>query len=265
MLALCLALALLATDGDGLRFEGSVAAGGGYDTNLLIAPGSDAAGSAVASVSASGGAAIDLSDSAFLYVGRRPRRGEVPHAPGARPDVRGRLREPARRPRRPPGARPRNVRRLRVVRGPGAQRCILTARATLRYRPVNWLTTRLGYSHTLRTASDSVYGSNIDRVFAEVEFRAARSTWFSVAAFGERGDPPSTRRLFQGRRSATAATVTTFEPYRAPATTLGVGSGSSRASEAGSPSTWCYMATNGHSRRHVLRPLRLCERVWRWE
>ena len=69
MLALCLALALLATDGDGLRFEGSVAAGGGYDSNLLIAPGSDAAGSTIASVSASGGAAIDLSESAFLYVG----------------------------------------------------------------------------------------------------------------------------------------------------------------------------------------------------
>ncbi|MGA8890354.1 MAG: hypothetical protein WB493_02210, partial [Anaeromyxobacteraceae bacterium] len=62
MTALWLALALLAAEGDGPRFEGSVAAGGGYDTNLLIAPGSDAAGSAVASVSATAGAAIDLSD-----------------------------------------------------------------------------------------------------------------------------------------------------------------------------------------------------------
>ena len=49
--------------------EGSVAAGGDYDSNLLIAPGKDAAGSTIASVSASGDAAIDLSESAFLCVG----------------------------------------------------------------------------------------------------------------------------------------------------------------------------------------------------
>ena len=59
-----LALALLAADDGGLRFEGSVAAGGGYDTNLLVAPGEEGLGSAVASLTATGGAAIDLSDCA---------------------------------------------------------------------------------------------------------------------------------------------------------------------------------------------------------
>jgi len=59
MPSLWLAMALLAADGGGgLRFEGSVAAGGGYDANLLAAPGGESAGSPVASVSAAGGAAF---------------------------------------------------------------------------------------------------------------------------------------------------------------------------------------------------------------
>jgi hypothetical protein len=226
MLALCLALALLATDGDGPRFEGSVAAGGGYDTNLLIAPGSDAAGSAVASVSASGGAAIDLSDSAFLYVGAVLDGAKFPTLPeldrtsaGASASLLVDLVGP-----------------LALVLGtsagfgwyadPARSGASFTARATLRYRPVNWLATRLGYSHALRTASDPVYGTNIDRIFAEVEFRAARSTWFSVAAFGERGDQTFYQEIIPVTDAGVAAsTVTTFEPYRAPATTLGFGVG----------------------------------------
>lgn len=226
MLALCLTLALLATDGDGLRFEGSVAAGGGYDTNLLIAPGSDAAGSAVASVSASGGAAIDLSDSTFLYVGAALDGAKFPTLPeldrtsaGASASLLVDLVGP-----------------LALVLGasggfgwyadPARSGASFTARATLRYRPLNWLTTRLGYSHTLRTASDPVYGSNVDRIFAEVEFCATRSTWFSVTAFGERGDQTFYQELLPASEATgTTATVTTFEPYRAPATTLGIGIG----------------------------------------
>ena len=65
MPSLLLALALLAAD-DGGSDRGSVAAGGGYDTNLLVIPGEEGLGSAVASLTATGGAAIDLSDSAFL-------------------------------------------------------------------------------------------------------------------------------------------------------------------------------------------------------
>ncbi|MEI7705703.1 MAG: hypothetical protein WCK73_14030 [Deltaproteobacteria bacterium] len=226
MLALCLTLALLATDGDGLRFEGSVAAGGGYDANLLIAPGSDAAGSAVASVSASGGATIGLSDSAFLYVGAALDGSKIPTLPeldrtsaGASASLLVELVGP-----------------LALVLGtsggfgwyadPARSGASFTARATLRYRPMNWFTTRLGYAHTLRTASDPVYGSNVDRIFAEVEFRAARSTWFSIVAFGERGDQTFYQAILPASElGTTAATVTIFEPYRATATTLGVGVG----------------------------------------
>jgi hypothetical protein len=267
MLALCLALALLATDGDGLRFEGSVAAGGGYDTNLLIAPGSDAAGSAVASVSASGGAAIDLSDSVFLYVGAVLDGAKFPALPeldrtsaGVSASLLVDLVGP-----------------LALVVGtsagfgwyadPARSGASVTARATLRYRPVSWLTTRTGYSHTLRTASDPVYGSNVDRVFAEVEFRAARSTWFSVAAFGERGDQTFYQEIITASEVGTpTATVTTFEPYRAPATTLGVGVGLEQGLGGGFSvdlgATWRWTDTPDGA---YSGPSASANVVWRWD
>lgn len=267
MLALCLALALLATDGDGLRFEGSVAAGGGYDSNLLIAPGTDAAGSTIASVSASGGAAIDLSESAFLYVGATIDGAKFPTLPeldrtsaGGSASLLVDLVGP-----------------LALVLGtsggfgwyadPARSGATLAARATLRYRPLNWLTTRLGYSHTLRTASDPVYGSNIDRVFAEVEFRAARSTWFSIAAFGERGDLTFYQEILPAAGvSATAVTVTTFEPYRAPATTLGAGVGFEQGLGGGFAvdlgATWRRTDTPDGA---YSGPSATANVVWRWE
>jgi hypothetical protein len=267
MLPLCLAMALLASDGDGLRFEGSVAAGGGYDTNLLIAPGSDAAGSAVASVSASGGAAIDLSDSAFLYVGAVLDGAKFPTLPeldrtsaGASASLLVDLVGP-----------------LALMLGtsggfgwyadPARSGASFTARATLRYRPVRWLTARAGYAHTLRTATDPVYGSNVDRIFAEVEFRAGRSTWFSVAAFGERGDQTFYQELLPGPEAGAAApTVTTFEPYRAPATTLGVGVGFEQGLGAGFSvdlgATWRWTDTPDGT---CSGPSASANAVWRWD
>ena len=267
MTSLWLVMALLASDGGGLRFEGSVAAGGGYDSNLLIAPGSDAAGSTIASVSASGGAAIDLSESAFLYVGATIDGAKFPTLPdldrtsaGASASLLVDLVGP-----------------LALVLGtsggfgwyadPARSGATLTARATLRCRPVIWLTTRLGYSHTLRTASEPVYGSNIDRVFAEVEFRATRSTWLSVAAFGERGDLTFYQEVLPAAGvSATAATVTTFEPYRAPATTLGVGAGFEQALGGGFSvdlgATWRRTDTPDGA---YSGPSVTANVVWRWE
>ena len=267
MTALLLTLALLATDGDGLRFEGSVAAGGGYDTNLLIAPGSEAAGSTVASVSASGGAAIDLSESAFLYVGAALDGTKFPALPeldrtsaGASASLLVDLVGP-----------------LALVLGTSAgfgwfadtarSGATFTGRATLRYRPVSWLTTRLGYGHTIRTAADPVYGTNIDRLFTEVEFRLARSTWVSVAAFGERGDQTFYQEILPGSEvNATAATVTTFEPYRAPATTLGVGVGFEQGLGAGFSvdlgATWRRTDTPDGP---YSGPSATANVVWRWD
>jgi hypothetical protein len=212
MPSLLLALALLAADDGGLRFEGSVAAGGGYDTNLLVAPGEEGLGSAVASLTATGGAAIDLSDSAFLYLGaaldtaRFATLSDLDRtAAGASAsflvDIVG-----------PFAFVLGSTASYAWYTDPARSGASISGRATLRYRPVGWLTTRLGYAHVLRTARDPVYGSNFDRVFADVEFRLAPATWISVGAFVERGD-------------LTFYTAATFEPYRAPATTVGVGLG----------------------------------------
>lgn len=270
MPALLLAMALLATDGGGLRFEGSVAAGGGYDTNLLVAPGEEGLGSAVASLTASGGAAVDLSDAAFLYFGAAldgTKFATLPDldrtAAGASMTLLVDLVGP-----------------LALVVGtsggygwyadPARSGATLTGRATLRYRPVRWLTTRLGYSHVLRTAEDPVYGSNLDRIFSEVEFRVAGSTWLSVAAFGERGDATYYRELppiaEATAPTGTSAAVVTFEPYRANATTLGLGVGFEQGLGAGFSldlgATWRRTETPDGS---YAGPSASASVVWRWD
>jgi hypothetical protein len=267
MTALWLTLALLATDGDGLRLEGSVAAGGGYDTNLLIAPGSEAAGSAVASVAATAGAAVDLSDSAFLYVGAAVDGSKFPSLPeldrtfaGASASFLVDLVGP-----------------LALVLGasagfgwyadPARSGASVTARATIRYRPEGWLTTRLGYAHVLRTAADPVYGANFDRLFGEVEFRLARATWISVAGFGERGDQTFYAELSSvAGATATSATLAVYEPYRAPATTLGAGIGFEQGLGGGFSvdlgATWRTISTPDGS---YAGPSATANVGWRWE
>ncbi|MGA8891653.1 MAG: hypothetical protein WB493_08800, partial [Anaeromyxobacteraceae bacterium] len=157
----------------------------------------------------------------------------------------------------------------------------VSARATLRYRPESWLTTRLGYAHVLRTASDPVYGTNVDRLFGEVEFKVARTTWISLAGFGERGDqtfylevppaaaataPASTAATAATATSATSATVAVFEPYRAPATTLGAGIGFEQGLGAGFSvdlgATWRTTSTPDGS---YSGPSASANVVWRWE
>jgi hypothetical protein len=267
MPALWLAMALLAADGGGLRFEGSVAAGGGYDTNLLVAPGEEGLGSAVATVSATGGAGVDLADSAYLYFGAAVDGTRFPTLPDLDRTAAG-----------------ASVSLLVDLAGPLAlvlgssggyswftdtarSGAALTGRATLRYRPLYWLTSRLGYSHVLRTAEDPVYGSNLDRIFGEVEFKVARSTWISVAGFGERGDqtfylevPPT------GAATATSASLAVFEPYQAPATTLGAGIGFEQGLGSGFSvdlgATWRRTDTPDGT---YAGPSATASVVWRWE
>ena len=230
MNAIWLALALLAPDGGGLRFAGSVAAGGGYDGNLLVAPGVGAAGSSVASVSATGGAAIEPSSSLFLYFGAA--------VDGERFGTLGEL------DRTSAGAEAIGVvdlaDPLALVLGtsgswnwyadPARSGASLSARASLRYRPLSWLATRAGYAHTWRDASDPVYATSFGRLFAELEFRPWSRTWLTVGGFAERGDG-----TFYQEVVATSAEVptSTFVPYRAPATVLGAGVGIEQGLGAG--------------------------------
>lgn len=267
MPSLLFALMLLAGDGGGPRFEGSVAAAGGYDSNLLVAPGADAAGSTVASLSATGGVAVDLSDAAFLYVGaaldgtRFPTLPELDRtAAGASASLLVDLFGP-----------------LALVVGttgsygwyadPARSGATLTGRLTLRYRPLRWLTTRVGYAHVLRTAEDPVYGSSSDRLLAEVEFRLAPSTWISVAAFGERGDSTFYREIVPVEQaSATAVVVIAYEPYRAPSTTTGLGLGFEQGLGAGFSvdlgASWRRTETPEGS---YSGPSATASVVWRWD
>jgi hypothetical protein len=277
MSALWLAMALLAADGGGLRFEGSVAAGGGYETNLLVAPGEEGLGSAVASLSATGGAAIDLTDWAFLYLGaaldstRFATLSDLDRtAAGASASILVDLVGP-----------------LALVLGstashawyadPARSGTSITVRTTLRYRPAPWLTTRLGYAHVLRTAADPVYGASFDRIFAEMEFQLARATWMSVATFVERGDLTFYREILPVASIATAASSTpgwtttaaagaTYEPYRAPATTVGVGLGFEQGLGAGFSvdlgATWRRTDTPEGS---YSGPSATASVAWRWE
>jgi hypothetical protein len=206
----------------------------------------------VASVSASGGAAIDLSDSVFLYVGAAVAGTKFPSLPeldrtsaGASASLLVDLVGP-----------------LALVLGttagfgwyadPARSGASVVARATLRYRPERWLTTRLGYAHILRTASDPVYGSSFDRLFGEVEFKVARATWISVAGFGERGDQTF---YLEG-----------LEPYRAPATTLGAGIGFEQGLGGGFSvelgATWRTTSTPEGA---YSGPSATAAVAWRWE
>jgi hypothetical protein len=258
-----LALALLATDGDGLRFEGSVAAGGGYDSSLLIAPGTGAAGSAVASVSASGGAAIDLSDGAFLYVGALLDSAKFPTlteldrtAAGASASLLVDVVGPLALIVSPSAA-------WSWYADPARSGASFTGRVSLRLRAARWLTLRTGYAHVLRTAADPVYATNLDRIFGEVEFRLAQETWISLAAFAERGDATFYQELPPG--TSTATELVTFVPYRAMATTVGAGVGFEQGLGAGFSvdlgASWRRMETpDGPSSG----PAASASVTWRW-
>jgi hypothetical protein len=177
----------------------------------------------VASVSASGGAAFDLSDGASLYVGAALDGATFPTLPeldrtgaGAEATLLVDLVGPLALIVSPSAS-------WNWYADPARSGASLTGRASLRYRPVTWLAIRLGYAHTLRTAADPVYGSNLDRLFTEIEFRVAPSTWISLLTFGERGDGTFYRAL--ATTPATGGTQTAYEPYRAPSSTVGLGFG----------------------------------------
>ncbi len=216
MSTLWLALALLATDGGGgPRFEGSVAAGGGWDAALLVAPGTGALGSAVGAVTATGGTAFDLAESMLLHVGtsldgtRYPSLPELDNgAARAAATLYVGLADPL-------------VLAVGFAAGygwyadPARSGASLAARASLRWRPARPLTLRTGYAHVARWAADPVYGYDVDRIHADAEFQLGETTYLSLGASGERGDA-----TFYAEESG-ALDVTAYVPYRSPATTLG--------------------------------------------
>jgi hypothetical protein len=221
MPSLWLALALLAADGGGgLRFEGSVAAGGGYDASLLVAPGVASAGSTMGSLSVTGGAAVDVSEAVFLYAGAvldGARFAELPELDralaGAEATLLVDLVGPLALALTPSAS-------WSWYADPARSGATLAGRISLRWRPARWLALRAGYAHVLRTAADPVFGTSLDRVFGEVEFRLASRTWLSVGGFAERGDATFYEEVAVVP-SSTAPETVVLSPYRAPSTTLG--------------------------------------------
>ena len=193
-----------------------LAAGGGYDASLLVAPGIASAGSTMGSVSVTGGAAVDVSESVFLYAGAAldgAKFAELPEldraAAGAEATLLVDLVGPLALALSPSAS-------WNWYADPARSGAMLAGRISLRWRPVRWLALRAGYAHVLRTAADPVYGTNLDRVFGEVEFRVASQTWLSLGGFGERGDA-----TFYEELPATTTATTVLSPYRAPSTTVG--------------------------------------------
>jgi hypothetical protein len=226
---------LLAEGGDGLRFEGSVAAGGGYDASLLVAPGSGATGSAVATAAASGGAAIDLGDEANLYLGARLDGAATPGIEGLDRGGAGVEASLGWDALGPVGLVLTPSATWNWYADPARSGGSLSVRLTLRVKPLGWLTVRAGYAHQLATAADPVFGYDLDRVFGGVEFRVGRGTWLALTGSGERGDQTFYRASVPPAGAATPVSHATVgstpivagpipvpsEPYRAVATTLG--------------------------------------------
>jgi hypothetical protein len=216
---LWLAILLAAADGGGPSLSGSVAASGGYDAALLVAPGVGAAGSSMASATATLGASFEPSPSVMLYAGAALDGAAFP----ALPEL-GRTAAGAEVSCLVDVAGP-----LSVVAGtsggwswyvdPARSGGSAAVRGSLVLRPVGWLAARAGYAHAWRTAADPIYGTTVDRLLAEVEVRPWRSTWLSLTAFGERGDATFYEEIAPAAASLTDAT--TFVPFRAPATTIG--------------------------------------------
>ncbi|HET8734175.1 MAG TPA: hypothetical protein VFM45_10445 [Anaeromyxobacteraceae bacterium] len=214
-----LAILLVAADGGGPSLSGSVAASGGYDAALLVAPGVGAAGSAMASATATLGASFEPSPIVMLYAGAALDGSAFPSLPEL-----GRTAAGAEASCLVDVAGP-----LSVVAGvsggwswyvdPARSGGSAAVRGSLVLRPAAWLAARAGYAHAWRTAADPIYGTSLDRLLAEVEFRPWRSTWLSLTAFGERGDATFYEEVAPPSTGADAAT---FVPYRAPATTIGV-------------------------------------------
>jgi hypothetical protein len=259
-------MALLAADGGGgLRFEGSVAAGGGYDASLLVAPGSTSAGSTVGLLSATGGGAVDISDSVFLYVGAALDGAKFAVLPeldragaGAEATLLLDLVGPLALALSPSAS-------WSWYADPARSGASVAGRASLRYRPVRWLALRAGYTHVLRTAADPVYGSNLDRIHGEVEFRLGRETWVSVGGIAERGDGTFYQEIPSAAGDGATA-VAVLVPYRAPSTAVGAPLGLEQGLGAGfSLDLGATLRRTSGPDGSVTGPSFSASIVWRWD
>jgi hypothetical protein len=186
MLASLAALLLAAGD---VRLETSLAAGGGYESNLNHAAlGADAVGAGFLSLRGAAGLSLDQGERTGLYAGLRLDRDDYPSLSDLSTTT--------------AGVEASLVRELgdrwAVALAPGASYAWsgdrsrdvaeLGGRVTLRVKPVPSLALRAFYGYARGEAEDPVFSSERNRVGASVEWRVAARTYLSLGWAAERGD-----------------------------------------------------------------------------
>jgi hypothetical protein len=226
MLASLAALVLAASDA---RLEASLAAGGGYETNLNhSALAADAVGAGFLSLRGAGGVSLDWGERTGLYAGLRLDRDDYPSLSDLSTTA--------------AGVEASLVRELgdrwAVSLAPAAayawsgdrsrDAATLGGRVTLRVKPVPALALRAFYGYARAAAEDPVFSSGRNRLGASVEWRLAERTWLSLAGAAERGDEVYYRPLVttQVMRRMGQGPVSSFgeslEAYSAQANALSV-------------------------------------------
>jgi hypothetical protein len=194
MLASAASLAALVLAAGDLRLETSLAAGGGWESNLNhAAPAEESVGAAFLSLRGTGGLALDVGPRTGLYAGLRLEHeafGDVPDlsttAVGAELSFVRELGE-----------------RWAVVlspsasyawaglgvedRDPGRDAWAFGGRATLRVKPVPRLALRAFYGYVRTEAVDAVFSSERNRVGGSAEWRVAGRTFLGVGYAHEEG------------------------------------------------------------------------------
>lgn len=224
MLASLAALVLAASD---VRLETSLAAGGGYESNLNHAAlTADAVGAGFVSLRGSAGLSLDYGERTGFYAGLRLGHDDYPTLSDLSATT--------------AGVEASLVRELgdrwAVSLAPGASYAWsgdrsrdvaeLGGRVTLRVKPVPALALRVFYGYARGEAEDPVFSSERNRVGASVEWRLAERTYLSVGWAAERGDevyyrPVATTQTTQVMPRMGQGPMSTFgdavEAYRAQA------------------------------------------------
>ncbi len=192
---------LLLARGAAPQVEGSVGVGGGYDSNVDLAPSSSALssfGTSTFSAWAELGAELELSSAARLYAGVRYDGVLCPGATDLSRNV--------------PGGELSLTYDftdwLAVSASPGLSYAFfgdparsalqLNVAAVARVRPWRWLSLRAGYARAQSWASAPVFSLALDRLLTSAEIRLARRTYLAVGYALSSGDQVFYRRLRAG-------------------------------------------------------------------
>ena len=238
-LGLCLALLLLAPDESRVALEGQVGAGGGYESNVALAPsGEPTSGSALAAAWGGLGVGWDPGETTHLSAGLRYDGAYYPDATDLSRNAAGAD--------------------LLWIQGIGEVVAVIAAaggawswysdparsgpgialRATLRVKPWDWLAVRAGYAYSQRWADVDVYSTSSNRIFGSVEGRIATGIYLGLGYAWQTGEQtfyasvpvtPPVAALRTGTRPATGS-----GPGTGPGSGPGTGSGGSGGTPQGS-------------------------------